>query len=79
MNNHVAYTDHKMSYCQILPPPPTIEDAMEDVALTPYNRPESAFNFEDGSKHQSVDYNNFYHVPPNKPLLYHLLTAAQRQ
>ena len=35
-----------MSYCQILPPPLTVEDAMDDVALTPYNRPESAFNFE---------------------------------
>ena len=30
----------------MLPPPPTVEDAMDDVALTPYNRPESAFNFE---------------------------------
>ena len=35
-----------MSHCQIRPPPPTIEDIMDDVALTPYNRPESAFNFE---------------------------------
>ena len=35
-----------MSHCQILPPPPTVEDTMGDVALTPYNRPESAFNFE---------------------------------
>ena len=33
-----------MSHRQILPPPPTVEDAMDDVALTPYNRPESAFN-----------------------------------
>ena len=35
-----------MWYYQILPPPPTVEDAMNNVALTPYNRPESAFNFE---------------------------------
>ena len=35
-----------MSYSQILPPPQTVEDAMDDVALTPYNRPECAFNFE---------------------------------
>ena len=35
-----------MSYRQILPPLPTVEDAMDDVALIPYNRPESAFNFE---------------------------------
>ena len=35
-----------MSHYQILPPPPTVEDAMDDVALTPYNRPESAFYFE---------------------------------
>ena len=35
-----------MSHYQILPPPPTVEDGMGDVALTPYNRPESAFNFE---------------------------------
>ena len=35
-----------MSHRQILPPPPTVEDAMDNVALTPYNRLESAFNFE---------------------------------
>ena len=35
-----------MSYHQILPPLPTVEDAMDEVALTPYNSPESAFNFE---------------------------------
>ena len=35
-----------MSHHQILPPPPTVEDTMDDVALTLYNRPESAFNFE---------------------------------
>ena len=35
-----------MSHHQILPPPPTVEDAMDDVALTLYNHPESAFNFE---------------------------------
>ena len=34
-----------MSHRQILLPPPTVEDPMDDVALTPYNRPESAFNF----------------------------------
>ena len=36
-----------MSHCQILPPPPTVEDVMDDVALTPYNRPDSAFNFKE--------------------------------
>ena len=35
-----------MSHRQILPPPPTVEDAMDNVAVTPYNRPGSAFNFE---------------------------------
>ena len=35
-----------MLHCQILPPPPTVEDTMDNVVLTPYNRPESAFNFE---------------------------------
>ena len=35
-----------MSHRQILLPPPTVEDGMDDVALTPYNRPEFAFNFE---------------------------------
>ena len=35
-----------MSHRQILPPPPTVEDAMVDVALTLYNCPESAFNFK---------------------------------
>ena len=35
-----------MSHRQILPPPPTVEDAMNDVALTPYNPPDSAFNLE---------------------------------
>lgn len=34
-----------MSHRQILPPPATVEDAMDDAALTPY-RPESSFNFE---------------------------------
>ena len=35
-----------MSHHQILPPPPTVEDTIDDVALTSYNRPESAFNFQ---------------------------------
>ena len=35
-----------MSHQQILPPPSSVEDAMDDVALTRYNRPESAFYFE---------------------------------
>ena len=35
-----------MSHCQIIPPPPTVEDTMDDVVCTYYNRPESAFNFE---------------------------------
>ena len=30
----------------MLPPSPTDKDTMYDVALIPYNRPESAFNFE---------------------------------
>ena len=35
-----------MSHRQILPPPPTIEHDMDKVALAPYTRSESAFNFE---------------------------------
>ena len=35
-----------MSHQQILPPPPTVEDAMDDVALIHYNRLGSAFNFK---------------------------------
>ena len=35
-----------MSHRQILQPTPTVEDGTDDVARTPYNRPESAFNFE---------------------------------
>ena len=35
-----------MSRCQILPPPPMVEDTMNDVVFTPYNQPESTFNFE---------------------------------
>ena len=35
-----------MSNRQILPPPPTVADAMDGEALTPYNRLDSAFNFE---------------------------------
>ena len=35
-----------MSHRQILRPPRTVEDAMDNVALIPCNRPESAFNFE---------------------------------
>ena len=34
-----------MVYHQIVTPPPTVEDTTDDVAVTPYNRPESAFNF----------------------------------
>ena len=46
MNYHHLHTYHKMLYQQILAPPPTVKDAIDDIALTPYNRPESAFNFE---------------------------------
>ena len=35
-----------MSHGQNLLPPPTVEETTNNVALTPYNRPESAFNFE---------------------------------
>ena len=36
-----------MSLHQILTPPlPTVEDAMDDVVLTPYHSSESAFKFE---------------------------------
>ena len=41
-----------MLHRQILPPPATVEDAMDDVALIPYNRPESAFNFEEWQEPQ---------------------------
>ena len=34
-----------MLHRQRLPLQPTVEDAMDDMALTPYNRPESVFNF----------------------------------
>ena len=35
-----------MSQGQNLPFPPKVKDAMDDVALRPYNRPQSSFNFE---------------------------------
>ena len=35
-----------MSHRQILPPPLTVEDDLDNVAVTPYNRLESAFHFE---------------------------------
>ena len=35
-----------MSQCQILLPPPTLKNTIDDVALMPYKCPESAFNFE---------------------------------
>ena len=35
-----------MSYRQILLLLPMVKDSMDNVALTPYNRPESTFNFE---------------------------------
>ena len=35
-----------MSHCQILPPPLTVEDTIDEVALISYNCSESAFNFE---------------------------------
>ena len=37
-----------------LPPPPTIEEIMDDAALTPYHRPDSAFNFEGWQEEQAV-------------------------
>ena len=35
-----------MSHCQIPPPPPTIEDTMDDVTLTHYNHVDSTSTFE---------------------------------
>ena len=35
-----------MPHQQILPPFPTVDDTIDDVALTPYNHPECTFNFE---------------------------------
>jgi len=41
-----------MSGFRALPPPPTVEDAMDDVALTPYHHPQSTLNFEGWSEQQ---------------------------
>lgn len=43
-----------MSGFRMLPPAATVEDAMDDVALTPYNRPQSAFNFEGWQDNQTA-------------------------
>ena len=44
INYHHTY--YKMLHSHILSPPPRVEDAIDDIALTPYNCPESAFNFQ---------------------------------
>ena len=41
-----TYSYHKMLYLQILPLPTTVDDSINYMAHTPYNRPESAFNFK---------------------------------
>ena len=43
-----------MSGFHALPPPPTVEDSMDDVALTSYRRPESAFDFDGWNSSQST-------------------------
>ena len=40
------YTYQKMLHCQIQPPLPIVEETIDNVALTPYNYSESAFNFD---------------------------------
>ena len=50
INHHHTYMYHEMLQCQILPSPPTVEDTIYDVALTPYNRPESTFNLQGWEK-----------------------------
>ena len=45
LNKLPTYTNYKMLHHQIQAPPPTVDDTMVDVSLTPCNRPGSAFNF----------------------------------
>ena len=53
-----------MSGFRVLPPPPTIEDNMDDVALTSYRRPESAFDFDGWNRSQSTLSQLMAHEPP---------------
>ena len=55
----------------LLPPPPTVEDTMEDVGLTPYICPQSAYNFERWQKGQQHE--------PLLLLLHSPLSAATAQ
>ena len=54
-----------MSHRQILPPPAMVEDSMDNVALTRYNPPESAFNFEGWQEAQECGLQQF--VPRSSP------------
>ena len=53
-----------MSYRQILPPPPMVEDVIDEVALTPYNRLESTCNFKGW---QEAPQRGLLSLPPRSP------------
>lgn len=47
---------------QLLSPPPTDENTIYEVALTPYNNPKSAPTLKGGKKDYSVGYHNYSHA-----------------
>ena len=54
-----------MSQLQILPPLPIVEDSMDDLALTPYNCPQYAFNFEEWQEQPQRELPSLVpHLPP---------------
>ena len=52
-----------MSRSCALPPPPTVEDTMHDMALTSYRRPESAFDFDGWNRCQRTVLQLMAHKP----------------
>ena len=52
MNYYYIYTYHEKSHRQILPPPLTVEDSMDNVSLIPYYHPAATFNFEGRQEEQ---------------------------
>ena len=53
-----------MSHHQILAPPPTVEDTIDNIALIPYNRSESALSFERWQEEPQRELPPFLPYPP---------------
>ena len=68
-----------MSHRQILPPPSTVEDAMDCVALTAHNRSECAFNLEGWQEASQCRLRSLLPRSPHQLRLLYLLRVVLRQ